>query len=79
MPKSKTHTRTFTMPDADFALIGDVKRRCRKLDLELNGSEVVRVGIAALLRLPEKDFIKAVNALVKLKRGKQEQEPEGQS
>lgn len=74
MPKSKTPTRTFTMPDSDFALIGEVKKRCRKLDLELNDSEVVRVGIAALLRLSEKDFIKAVNALVRLKRGKQEPE-----
>lgn len=73
MPKSKTRTRTFTMPDSDFALIGDVKSRCRKLDLDLNDSEVVRVGITALLRLPEKDFVKAVNGLVKLKRGPQKE------
>lgn len=74
MPKKKTPSRTFTIPDSEFALIGEIQRRCRKFDLELNDSEVVRVGIASLLRLSEKDFIRAVKSLVKLKRGRQESE-----
>jgi hypothetical protein len=77
MPKKKTPSRTFTMPDSDFALIGEIQSRCRKLDLELNDSEVVRASVATLLRLPDKDFSRAVKALVRLKRGKQE--PEGES
>lgn len=75
MSKKKTPSRSFTIPDSEFALIGEVQRRCRKHDLELNDSEVVRAGIAALLRLPDKEFIRAVNSLVRLKRGKPE--PEG--
>jgi hypothetical protein len=73
MPKKKTPSRTFTIPDSEFELISEIQSRCRKLDLELNDSEVVRVGIAALLRLPEKDFVRAVKALVRLKRGKQQE------
>lgn len=69
MPKKKTPSRTFTIPDPEFALISKVQSRCRKLDLELNDSEVVRAAVAALLKLPDKQFAQAVRSLVKLKRG----------
>jgi hypothetical protein len=67
----KTPTRTFTIPDSDFALIGEIQSRCRRLDLELNDSEVVRTAIASLLKLPDRQFAQAVKSLNKLKRGPQ--------
>jgi hypothetical protein len=72
--KKKTPTRTFTMPESDSALIKEIQSRCRKHDLSLNDCEVVRAGIAALLNLPDKQFLQTVKSLAKLKRGKQ---PEG--
>jgi hypothetical protein len=76
MAKKKTPTHTFTMPDADFALIGKVQSLCRKHDLTLNDSEVVRAGLHALTRLPNKSFLQTVKSIDKLKRGKPEEETE---
>lgn len=76
MAKEKTPTRTFTIPKADSRLISEIQSRCRRHDITLNDSEVMRAGIAALMHLPDKKFIRAVNSLVKLKRGRPEIEDE---
>lgn len=74
MAKEKTPTRTFTIPNSDSNLISKIQSRCRKHDITLNDSEVVRAGIAALLSLPNDKFLQAVKGIVKLKRGRQKVE-----
>lgn len=74
MAKKKTPTHTFTMPEADFALIGKIQSKCRKHDLTLNDCEVVRAGLHALMQIQDKPFLQAVKSVDKLKRGKSEEE-----
>jgi hypothetical protein len=69
MPGPRTPKRDFTIPEEDLQLIRDIQSRCRKLDLSLNDSEVVRVGVAALMGLPDKQFLQRISALIRLKRG----------
>jgi hypothetical protein len=74
MARKKTPTRTFTIPTADSDLIVKIQSRCRKLDLELNDSEVVRASLAALVELPDGKFKAAVKSVERLRRGKPPQE-----
>lgn len=69
MSGPKTLKKDFTIPEAEFELIRHIQSRCRKLDISLNDSEVVRAGIAALMSLGDVPFRKRVLSLVRLKRG----------
>jgi hypothetical protein len=74
MVKKKTPTHTFTIPESDSRLMGEIQSRCRKHDISLNDSEVVRAGFHALKSIPDKYFLSAVKSIVKLKRGRHKEE-----
>jgi hypothetical protein len=69
MPRARTPKRDFTIPDDELRLIREIQSRCRKLDLTVNDSEVVRLGIAALVHLNDKQLLQRVKALARLRRG----------
>ncbi len=68
--KKKTPTKTFTIPESDLRLMDEIQSRCRKHDLSLNDSEVVRAGFAALFGLRDSQFLARVKAVIKLKPGR---------
>jgi hypothetical protein len=61
---------SFTMPAAEHQLIGALKNRCLGLGVAIKKSELLRAGLAALVRLPDEGLAKAVAAVESVKTGR---------
>ena len=61
---------SFTMPAAEHQLIGALKNRCIGLGVAIKKSELLRAGLAALVRLPDEKLTKAVAAVESVKTGR---------
>jgi hypothetical protein len=61
---------SFTMPAAEHQLIGALKNRCIGLGVAIKKSELLRAGLAALVRLPDEKLAKAVAAVESVKTGR---------
>ena len=61
---------SFTMPLADYALIGVLKRRCIGLGLAIKKSELLRAGLVALEQLPDRSLSQVVTAIETIKTGR---------
>ena len=61
---------SFTMPAAEHQLIGALKNRCIGLGVAIKKSELLRAGLAALVRLPDGKLAKAVAAVESVKTGR---------
>ncbi len=69
-PKEKLVRDSFTMPQADFALIASLKNRALLLKRPTRKSELLRAGLHALQALTSTQLMSALNALVPLKAGR---------
>lgn len=49
--KIKLVRDSFTMPESEYAVLGEVKKACLKAGLEVKKSELLRVGVALLREL----------------------------
>lgn len=67
---SKVMRDTFSMPEEDYLLLEKQRSRARRLDLDVNRSELVRIGIRLLGELDDRNFEALANKLDKLKRGR---------
>jgi hypothetical protein len=61
---------SFTMPVADYELLGVLKRRCIGLGVAIKKSELLRAGLAALERLPDESLGRMVAAVESVKTGR---------
>jgi hypothetical protein len=61
---------SFTMPLADYALIGVLKRRCIGLGVAIKKSELLRAGLVALEQLPDASLSQVVAAIETIKTGR---------
>jgi hypothetical protein len=61
---------SFTMPVADYELIGVLKKRCIGLGVAIRKSELLRAGLAALDRLPDASLAQVVAAVESVKTGR---------
>jgi hypothetical protein len=61
---------SFTMPVADYELIGVLKQRCIGLGLAMKKSELLRAGLAALRSLPDEGLARIVMAVESVKTGR---------
>jgi hypothetical protein len=61
---------SFTMPLADYALIGVLKRRCIGLGVAIKKSELLRAGLVALEQLPDASLSQVVTAIETIKTGR---------
>ena len=61
---------SFTMPLADYELIGVLKQRCIGLGIAMKKSELLRAGLSALERLPDQDLAQVVAAVESVKTGR---------
>jgi hypothetical protein len=61
---------SFTMPVADYELLGVLKRRCIGLGVAIKKSELLRAGLAALERLPDESLAGMVAAVESVKTGR---------
>lgn len=67
---SKMVRDSFTMPEADFALLSQMKRRAIAAQRETKKSELLRAGLQVLAQLSDADLIVALNALTPVKAGR---------
>ncbi len=68
--KVKVVRDSFTMPQADYGLIADIKLKALKSGLHVKKSELLRAGLQALSKLNTAQLKQAVNSLEKIKTGR---------
>lgn len=61
---------SFTLPEADFALIGTLKARALAGQRETKKSELLRAGLQALAAMDSATLLAALNALEPIKTGR---------
>ena len=61
---------SFTMPRADYELIGVLKQRCIALGVAKSKSELLRAGLAALNQMPDAGLGRVVAAVESVKTGR---------
>jgi hypothetical protein len=72
--KQKLVRDSFTMPEAEYAVLGDVKKLCLKAGVEVKKSELLRIGVAHIRTLKITDLKKAIASLTPLKAGRPKKE-----
>jgi hypothetical protein len=60
----------FTMPEADYALLGALKKRALHAGHEVKKSELLRAGLRALAAMPEAAYIGALEGIERIKPGR---------
>lgn len=68
--KPKLVRDSFTMPEADFALVAALKARALDFKRPAKKSELLRAGLQALAQLDDAALLRALNALTPLKTGR---------
>ena len=61
---------SFTMPAADYELIGVLKQRCIGLGIAMKKSELLRAGLTALQSLPDEGLAQIVTRVECVKTGR---------
>lgn len=70
LKKVKLVRDSFTMPEAEYAVLGDVKKACLKSGIEVKKSELLRVGVALIRQLDTARLKEILNTLPTLKAGR---------
>lgn len=68
--KIKLVRDSFTMPESEYAVLGDVKKACLKAGIEVKKSELLRVGVALLRELDAAKIQAMLATLPALKAGR---------
>lgn len=68
--KTKLVRDSFTMPDAEYAHIAALKKRCLQAGLAAKKSEVLRAAIANLVKLSDVAVLAAIRRLEVIKTGR---------
>lgn len=68
--KAKLVRDSFTMPEDEYQALGDLKKACVKAGFEVKKSELLRIGVALLKKLPPPQIQQALSALPPLKAGR---------
>jgi len=68
--KAKLVRDSFTMPEAEYAVLGEVKKACLKAGIEVKKSELLRVGVALIRQLDILRLKEILGSLPTLKAGR---------
>ena len=68
--KAKLVRDSFTMPEAEYAVLGEVKKACLKAGIEVKKSELLRVGVALIRQLDILRLKEVLGSLPTLKTGR---------
>lgn len=68
--KPKLIRDSFTMPEAEYQVLGDVKKACIKAGFEVKKSELLRIGVALIHKMDAVQLKDALAALPPLKAGR---------
>lgn len=72
--KIKMVRDSFTMPENEYKVLGDVKRACLKAGIEVKKSELLRVGMELVRQMDPQKLQGALAALTPLKAGRPKKE-----
>jgi hypothetical protein len=68
--KPKLVRDSFTMPESEYEMLGNVKKACLKAGIEVKKSELLRVGVALISAMDIAKLKDAITALTPLKAGR---------
>lgn len=68
--KPKLVRDTFTIPEAEYAVLNDLKQRAGKLASAVKKSELIRAGVKALATMSDMAFLSALRAVPAIKTGR---------
>jgi hypothetical protein len=68
--KPKLVRDSFTMPETEYQVLGDVKKACLKAGIEVKKSQLLRVGVALIKTMDVGKLGQAIAALPPLKAGR---------
>lgn len=68
--KTKLVRDSFTMPEAEYAVLSDVKKACLKAGIAVKKSELLRVGVALIRQLDTAKLKEELDRLPVLKAGR---------
>jgi hypothetical protein len=68
--KEKLVRDSFTMPETEYAVLGQVKKACLKNGIEVKKSELLRIGVALISRLDMATLKQVLASLPQLKTGR---------
>ena len=68
--KPKLVRDSFTMPEQEYAVIGQVKKACLKAGFEIKKSELLRIGVALISQIDRATLQSVLSALPQLKTGR---------
>jgi hypothetical protein len=68
--KAKLVRDSFTMPEQEYAVLGQVKKACIKAGFEIKKSELLRIGVALISQLDMATLQQVLASLPQLKTGR---------
>ncbi|WP_334189527.1 hypothetical protein [Noviherbaspirillum sp.] len=68
--KPKLVRDSFTMPEAEYQVLGDMKKACLKAGVDVKKSELLRVGVALIRQMDVAKIKEVLNTLPPLKAGR---------
>jgi LAS superfamily LD-carboxypeptidase LdcB len=68
--KPKLVRDSFTMPEAEYQVLADMKKACLKAGVEVKKSELLRVGVALIRQMDVAKIKEVLNTLPPLKAGR---------
>ena len=68
--KAKLVRDSFTMPEQEYAVLGQVKKACIKAGFEIKKSELLRIGVALISQLDMATLQKVLDSLPQLTTGR---------
>jgi hypothetical protein len=68
--KEKLVRDSFTMPEAEYAVLGQVKKACLKAGFEIKKSELLRIGVALISQIDLATLQNVLASLPQLKTGR---------
>lgn len=68
--KIKLVRDSFTMPEAEYAVLGEVKKTCLKAGIEVKKSQLLRIGVALIRKLDTAQLKEILASLPALKAGR---------
>ncbi|MBA5605048.1 hypothetical protein H3H36_06685 [Duganella sp. FT3S] len=68
--KDKLVRDSFTMPEQEYAVLGQVKKACLKAGFEIKKSELLRIGVALISQIDLATLQNVLSALPQLKTGR---------
>jgi len=68
--KEKVVRDSFTMPESEYRVLGEVKRACLKDGVDIKKSELLRIGVELIRQMSVTDLKKVLSALPPMKAGR---------